>query len=173
LDPALVGRRAVALEEPFAPVEELQVVAFAVPGKVALYLEGDDPDTTAMGEQTVGLRVSDGRSRFYYIPGCAELPDGLVSRVADADLLLFDGTVWADDEMPTSGTGTKTGRRMGHLAMQGPQDSLARLGSLRGCRKVYIHINNTNSVLQPDGPERAAVSAAGWEIAADGMEVRL
>lgn len=171
LDPGLVIRHPETLDAPFSPVPGLEVMPFAVPGKVALYLEGAAPDTRAMGEQTVGLRLTAGGRCAYYIPGCATVPDWLVARLSDADLLLFDGTVWEDDEMAATGTGSKTGARMGHVAMSGPQGSLARLAGLT-CAKVFVHINNTNPVLQPDGPEAAAVRDAGWTIARDGMEFR-
>jgi pyrroloquinoline quinone biosynthesis protein B len=88
-------------------------------------------------------------------------------------LVLFDGTLWTDDEMIQSGTGTKTGARMGHICVSGPDGSLAALAPLRIGRKIYIHINNTNPMLLDDSPERAAALRAGWEVAYDGMEVRL
>ena len=138
-----------------------------------LFLEGEELDLKAMGEQTIGLRLASADRVAYYIPGCAEVPDWLLTRVADADLLLFDGTVWLDDEMRRTGTGQKTGGRMGHISMTGDQGSLARFAGLENCRKVFIHINNTNPVLQPDGPERAAVDAAGWTVAQDGMRLTL
>ena len=97
------------------------------------------------------------------------MPDWLLAR---ADLVLFDGTVFADDEMAIAGVGAKTGARTGHVAISGPEGMPARFkGALPG-RKMLIHINNTNPKLQPDSPERAAVQAAGWEVAMDGMEVR-
>ena len=172
LDPTLVSRRPIALERPFSPIEGLQITPFAVPGKVALYLEGENVETDAMGEQTVGLCLMAGGKRAYYVPGCATAPDWLVTKIADADLLMFDGTVWDNDEMATTGTGTKTGARMGHIAMAGPEGSLARLAGVKG-RKVFVHINNTNPALQPDGPEALAVAQAGWTIAQDGMELQL
>ena len=90
--------------------------------------------------------------------------------MAAADLILFDGTVWQDDEMGRTGTGTKTGARMGHMAMAGPEGSMARLKGMTA-RRVFVHINNTNPVLQPDSAERAEAAAAGWEIGFDGMEI--
>lgn len=175
LDPALVDQVELTLDTPFQPLPGVEVTAFAVPGKIALYLEGASvPDTQAMGEQTVGLRILAGGKRFFYLPGCASLPDWLCDRLAAADLLMFDGTVWADDDMLRLGlgAGAKTGARMGHLAMSGPEGSLSRLAGL-GCTKVYTHINNTNPVLDPGSAEHAAVLAAGWRIAQDGMEIRL
>lgn len=173
LDAKLVEQMEIALDRPFCPLPGLEVTAFAVPGKIALYLEGDDvPDTLALGEQTVGLRIASEGKVFFYLPGCAALPDWLCARLADADLLMFDGTVWADDDMPRLGAGSKTGARMGHLAMSGPEGSLARLAHLTG-QRVYTHINNTNPVLAPASAERAAVTAAGWSVAQDGMEILL
>ena len=173
LDPALVEQVEIALDTPFVPLDGVEVTAFAVPGKIALYLEGDDvPDTLAMGEQTVGLRIASAGKVFCYLPGCAALPDWLCLKLAEADLLMFDGTVWADDDMPRLGAGAKTGARMGHLAMSGPDGSLARLAHLTG-QRVYTHINNTNPVLAPASLERAAVTAAGWRVAHDGMEISL
>lgn len=170
LDPAKVTLRGIALDAPFSPLPGLTVTAFAVPGKVALYLEGDAPDTAAEGEQTVGLWLAANGRTAAYVPGCAALPGALVARLAGADAVLFDGTVWADDDMIRSGTGPKTGARMGHLAMSGPAGSLARLAGLAN-RRLYIHLNNTNPVLDPAGPEAAQVAAAGWEIARDGQEI--
>jgi pyrroloquinoline quinone biosynthesis protein B len=172
LDPTLVRRETIVLDESFSPLPGLTVTAYAVPGKIPLYLEGDSPDVKMLGEQTVGLRLQSGGLDVHYVPGCAAVPDWLVKSLEPADAVLFDGTIWSDDEMPRSGTGAKTGTRMGHLAMGGPNGSLARLKSLRG-RRVYTHVNNTNPALMPDSAARAAVTAAGWEIARDGMEIAL
>lgn len=171
MDPALVSRREIALGDRLE-VAGLAIDIFAVPGKVPLYQETGEVETERMGETTIGLRLSAGGAAAYYIPGCAAAPDDLVARLADADLLLFDGTVWENDEMPRLGAGEKTGKRMGHMSMNGPGGSMERLGGLPA-RKVFIHINNTNPVLQPDGPERRAAEAAGWTIAQDGMEFAL
>ena len=176
LDPALVCMRDIALETPFEPVTGVRITAYAVPGKVPLYLEGADfaegPATRLVGEQTVGLRLEGPGGVVHYLPGCAELPDWLCDRLAEAEAILFDGTVWADDDMARARAGSKTGARMGHLAMTGPDGSLARLAHLRG-RRIFIHINNTNPVLMPNAPERATIAAAGWELAHDGMEITL
>ena len=173
LNPDHVDRSTIALETPFRPIAGLTVTPFAVPGKVALYLEDGEPDTTLMGEQTVGLMLEAVGRRMFYIPGCAQVTDALLDRLRGADLLLFDGTVWANDDMARTGTGTKTGARMGHLPMSGPDGSLARLQGLAHTRRIFVHINNTNPMLQPGSAERAEVEAAGWEIAHDGLEITL
>jgi pyrroloquinoline quinone biosynthesis protein B len=95
----------------------------------------------------------------------------LRARLANAGCLLFDGTVYTDDEMIAAGVGQKTGARMGHLAMSGDAGSIAGLADVRIGRRVFVHINNTNPVLDENSAEHAAVKAAGWEVARDGMEM--
>ena len=128
-----------------------------------------------VAEDTVGLEVRETASgrRFYYIPGCARVDDALRERLAGAALLFFDGTLFTDDEMLAAGEGVKTGTRMGHIAMSGPEGSLAALADVTVERKFYIHINNTNPVLMRDSDARRQVVAAGWDVAMDGMEIRL
>ena len=167
----VVVRRQMGLDAGFSPLPGLTVTPFAVPGKVALFLEDALGAGHRMGGQTVGLEIEGGGKRVFYIPGCAEVPDWLLDRVAGADALFFDGTVFTDDEMIREGVGTKTGARMGHVAVGGSGGSLERFSGGRIARKLLIHINNTNPILRPDSPERAEVSAAGWEVAQDGMEV--
>ncbi len=95
----------------------------------------------------------------------------LAERLRGARLVLFDGTLWEDDEMIRTGVGRKSGARMGHMTMQGPDGSLAAFSRLDVARKIYVHINNTNPVLDPETPERRAVEDAGWIVAEDGMEL--
>jgi len=154
----------------------IAVIAFGVPGKVPLYLEtsGKDPGIAEEGD-TVGLQIIDtetGRS-FFFIPGCAAMTDQLRRRLTASELVFFDGTLWRDDEMIRLGVGDKTGRRMGHISMSGEDGAIAAFGDLDVKRRIFIHINNSNPVLLDDSPERQLAEAAGWEIAYDGMEVRL
>lgn len=174
LDPALVSRIPVRLGKAFQPVTGLEAELFAVPGKVALYLEGERPEIGHETEDTVGVRMGapSGRSAFF-IPGCAALSPALAQRLRGAELVLFDGTLFEDDEMVRQGLGTKTGRRMGHMSMAGPEGSMAALAGLGIRRKVYIHINTTNPALLEGTPERRQVEEAGWEVAYDGMALEL
>jgi pyrroloquinoline quinone biosynthesis protein B len=182
LDPSVVIRRNLAPEEqvdlllPDGGRSGLAVLAFPVPGKVALWLEDPArPDFGSVEEDSVGLCVTDrtnGRS-LWYLPGCAAMPAALAARLNGAELLLFDGTTWSDDELQRTGVGTKTGRRMGHMSMSGPDGSIAALAEVAIGRRIFIHINNTNPVLLADSPERAEAAAAGWEIAHDGLEITL
>jgi len=172
LAPDVVERRAVVPGERFAPVSGVDAELFAVPGKVPLYLEQGEPEIGSETGANVGVEISAGGARLVFVPGAASVTTPLTERLAAADLVLFDGTLFTDDEMIRTGTGTKTGRRMGHLPVDGADGSLAALAGLPG-RRVYIHINNTNPLHVRGSPERAKVEAAGWEIAADGMEIAL
>ncbi len=167
-----VPRRSVAIGASFMMLPNLEAQVFPVPGKVPLFMEGETVKTDLVGEQTVGVRLSNGTHVAYYIPGCADVTEDLLAILEDADQLFFDGTLWQDDEMIQSGTGVKTGQRMGHISISGPDGSIAQLAQLKA-RKTFIHINNTNPVWQPNSPERAFVLENGWDIAADGMEIAL
>jgi pyrroloquinoline quinone biosynthesis protein B len=176
----VVKREALGLDRPQVlrlpdgTASGLTVESFAVPGKVPLYLEraGEDPPIV-QGEETVGVSIADTRSRLYFIPGCAAMTASLSQRLQGADLVLFDGTLWRDDEMIRAGLGSKSGRRMGHMSLTGPEGTLAAFAALAVKRKILVHINNSNPVLLADSSERAALEAAGWEVAHDGMSLYL
>ena len=176
LDESVVERRAMTLDQPMplcvpggAP-SGLSLEAFAVPGKQALWLE-DQPGSR---EDTIGLLLRDNHgTTLAYVPACAAITDGLRQRVAGVALLLFDGTLWQDDEMIASGVGSKTGARMGHVSISGATGALAGWKDADVRRKLFIHINNTNPVLIDGSPERNAVLDAGWGITEDGQEFTL
>jgi pyrroloquinoline quinone biosynthesis protein B len=172
LDPLHVQQNPVELNTPFFPLDGLETRLFSVPGKVPLYLEKGEPELGAETEQTVGVEFRIGPQRVYYIPGCGAVSAALADRIADADLLFFDGTLFSDDEMIRMGTSQKIGRRMGHVPMTGPGGSLEALSRLPIGRCIYIHINNTNPVWQA-GPERAQLERHGFAVGYDGMEVTL
>ena len=171
LDPLLVPRIAIGPMETVDAGPGLSLTLLSVPGKTPLYRE---PQGAVHAEPAPGYGAmlrAHGRS-VIIIPGCAEITDDIVRLLAEADLVLFDGTLFTDDEMQRAGVGQKTGRRMGHVPMAGPGGSLQRLAGLPS-RRIYFHINNTNPVLCAASAERAALTAAGFEIAQDGMEIRL
>ncbi len=182
VDRSLVPRHRVPCEEPFEPADAegtslgLEVRAFPVPGKPPLYLEAEyGPELRTDGEEgdVLGLEFRHRGRRLVYLGNCARITDRLRHRLAGADLLFIDGTLFRDDEMIRQGVGSKTGRRMGHVSMDGPEGAMARLAGLPIGRKVFLHINNTNPALLADSPERRKVEQAGFEIAFDGMEVLL
>ncbi len=177
-----VVRRELPLGEPIklagasAPLG-LTVEAFAVPGKVALYLEdaskGEDFGTEE--GDTIGLKITDPETgkAFFYVPGCAEVDPPLAGRLNGAALVFFDGTLFQDNEMIDAGLSAKTGKRMGHISMSGPDGSIAAFDKLGVARKVYVHINNSNPVLNEHSEARKHAEAAGWDIGYDGMEIRI
>jgi pyrroloquinoline quinone biosynthesis protein B len=170
----VVARATWALDEPFGLGGDLTARFFAVPGKVPLYLEtGDGLQPIVEDGTTVAIEISDGRARLLYVPGCAAMSDSLRSRLAGADLVFFDGTLWHDDEMVRAGLSAKTGRRMGHMSLGDPGGTIDAFRSIEVKRKVIIHMNNSNPVLLADSPERAEAEAAGWIVGRDGMEFTL
>jgi pyrroloquinoline quinone biosynthesis protein B len=178
LSPARVPRRALGGCTELCGADGtalgLRVQAFAVPGKVPLFAECPGQDPGLSDDSSVGLRVTDARGRaLVFVPGCAAVTPDLLERMAGADCVLFDGTLWRDDEMVRAGISAKTGARMGHLSLDGPGGTLALLRPLQAARRVLVHINNSNPVLLADSPEAAAARAAGWEIGRDGMEIDL
>jgi pyrroloquinoline quinone biosynthesis protein B len=176
----LVARRqldlgvATALHLPDGAPSGLTVELFAVPGKVPLYLERpDEPPAIAEDGNTVGALVCDGKSRLFFIPGCAAMPPHLAARLRGAEVVLFDGTLWRDDEMIRAGLGAKTGLRMGHMSLSGPHGTFAAFAPLYVRRKILIHMNNSNPVLLEDSPEHAEARARGWEVGFDGLRIEL
>jgi pyrroloquinoline quinone biosynthesis protein B len=169
----VVRREVVGLDDPVRLDEGLTVELFAAPGKTPLYLESAAAPAIETGEITVAAAISDGASTLFYLPGCAAMTPALAERLRGAALVFFDGTLWRDDEMVAAGLGSKTGQRMGHMSLDGPEGTLAAFEGLGVKRKILIHINNSNPVLLDDSPERAQVVARGWEVAWDGMEMTL
>jgi pyrroloquinoline quinone biosynthesis protein B len=119
------------------------------------------------------IAESSSGQRLAYMPAVPEIDDSLLRRLEETDLLLFDGTFWGDDELiRVQGSGS-TAREMGHIPVSGADGSLHALAELRRPRKVFLHVNNTNPMLDESGPEYAAVRAAGWEVAEDGWSFDL
>src|SRR6266700_8451975 len=125
----------------------------------------------------VGLRLTDERTggTIAYVPTAGALDDAVRSVAAGADVLLFDGTFWSDDELRTAGVGGDApgAREMGHLPVGGPGGSLELLPRLDAKRVVLVHVNNTNPILCRSSAERARVEAAGIVVGEDAMEFEL
>ena len=147
----------------------LRVTCFPVPAGPPRFAREERP------AHTVGLVIQDARTggSCAFVPGCGDLDEALLDRLDAADLVLFDGTFWTDDELIGLGIGERTARQMDHLPVSGADGSLARLGRLRSRHRVYTHVNNTNPMLIEDAPERARVHEAGLRVGADGMRFTL
>jgi len=178
---SLVPRRPLAHDEPLALTDAagrplgIDVTAFAAPGKVPLYLEREAEPIAGDIESglTLGLELRCAGRRVVYLASCAAVTEAIRARAWNADVLFMDGTLWCDDELPRAGAGAKTGRRMGHVSMDGPDGAVARLAGVPTGRRIFIHVNNTNPALLADSPQRAVLARAGWEVAHDGMEICL
>ena len=121
----------------------------------------------------VFIRDRTANKSLLYAPGLGQ-PDARIRNwMQQADVLLVDGTVWHDDEMIRQEVGTRTGQQMGHLAQAGEGGMIELLDSLPASRKILIHINNTNPILNEDSPERAELTAHGIEVSWDGMQIEL
>jgi pyrroloquinoline quinone biosynthesis protein B len=177
-----VRRERIEIDRPFEPAlpggapSGIEILPFAVAGKGAWYLEGKaHPGGSEGAGDTLGLRIRDKATgkHLYFLAACAEVTDELKARLAGASLVLFDGTVWRDDELIAAGLGTKTGQGMGHISMSGAQGAIERLAGLDVGQKLFLHINNSNPALLHGSAERKIVEDAGWQIPADGTEIVL
>jgi len=183
LNPDFVIRRQMSMNEEFELKDKdgndsgILIEAFEVPGKIALWLEDESKGENfgTEGGDTIGLRIASKKNQkcFFYIPACAKMTDDLRAKLYGSELVLFDGTLWVNDEMSTSKVGEKTGQRMGHMNNSGPDGTIASFEDIEVNRKIFIHINTTNPILLPDSPERKEAEDSGWEVSFDGMEIEL
>jgi len=153
----------------------MRFTALAIPGKAPPY-------SPHRREQVVGdniaLRIEDlaDGSSLFYSPGLAQVGEQELAWMNASDCVLVDGTFWQDDEMQRAGLGTKTAADTGHLAQQGAPARPGMLDALRdvgAARKVLIHINNSNPILDEDSAPRRVLDSLGIEVAHDGMEIQL
>jgi pyrroloquinoline quinone biosynthesis protein B len=124
----------------------------------------------------IGVTITDERSgrRVFYAPGLGRIEPPVREAMRSAHCVLVDGTCWSDDELVRLGVSGKRARDIGHLAQSGPGGMIEELDCLPGgTRRVLIHINNTNPILNEDGPERRELTRHGIEVAYDGMEINL
>ena len=184
LNPKFVDRREVKLNQSILLEDknnkslDIEIEVFPVPGKVALYLEYETKCNNfgTEEEDTVGLKIIDKKTKkfFYYLPACAKMTENLKNKLKNAPLVFFDGTLWKDDEMLDAQVGVnKTGQRMGHMSMSGPNGTIEMFKDLNVEKKIFIHINTTNPALLEDSDERKKINEEGWEVSYDGMEVNL
>ena len=109
----------------------------------------------------------------FYAPGLGGLTDAVVEYMLLSDCLMVDGTFWREDEMIYAGVGTKLAKEMGHLPQAGQGGMIELLRRFKDQRKILIHINNTNPILDENSPERAKLVKEGIEVAYDGMDISI
>lgn len=159
---------------PFAVtgVEDLEFVAVGLSSKAPPYSpHRHDPHPG----DNIGLVISDARSgrRAFYAPGLGVIESHLEPLMAASDCILVDGTFWTEDEMQVRGVGSKLASEMGHLAQSGEGGMLEQLRRFPDARRILIHINNTNPILDENSEQRAAVALEGLEVAYDGMDIEV
>ncbi len=138
------------------------------------YVSAQRQSQLALGQASLGLIMeAPSGQRLAYMPAVPQIDDALLVEFESADLLLFDGTFWSDDELIRIQGSGQTALQMGHVPISSAAGSLARLAGLRHPRKIYMHINNTNPILNEAGPEYRQVRDSGWEIAEDGCQIEL
>ena len=164
----------IPLEEPFSAGGS-RLEALPLPGSFPGFVGASRVADLTLAESVIGLLVSpaQGGGTLAFLPGAAQVSDSLLERLRDCDVILFDGTFWSDQEPSRLPGVDRTARQMGHLPISGAGGALDRLAPLLRPRKIFIHINNTNPILDEDSPEHRVVRESGWEVASDGMEITL
>lgn len=162
-----------ALISPGGEDSGLLCEAFSVGDRYPAYVKGA-MEGLAAEEASLGLIVtSPAGRRLAYLPAASKIDAKLLERAESSDLLLFDGTFWSDDELIRVQGGGDTATEMGHIPVSSPDGSIRRLEGIRRPRRIFIHVNNTNPMLDESSSEHEAVRAAGWEIAEDGWRLNL
>ncbi len=160
-----------AFEIPALP--GLQLRAYALASKAAPYSPHRDAPVPGDNIGVVFADRNSGRSVFY-APGLGEITPALFDVMCGADAVLVDGTFWTDDEMIALGLSGKTARDIGHLPQSGAGGMIEWLDRLPvRTRRLLIHVNNTNPILDEDSPERAQLAAHGIEVCEDGLSLEL
>lgn len=147
----------------------------------AVSLSGNFPDyvseslrnSLAAEESVIGLSLVSNEKRLFYAPNLPGTGDRWLRSVEESDVAMLDGTFWKDDELNSIRNGSKSARQMGHLPLWGDRGLLRQPFRPSKTRRVLIHINNTNPILNEDSPESRIARDAGWEIAYDGMELSI
>jgi pyrroloquinoline quinone biosynthesis protein B len=124
-------------------------------------------------EAVIGLTFLQGGKKMFFAPSIPSQSDLWKTAAHSSDLCFMDGTFWTDDELIHVGGSSKTAREIGHIPLGGPGGLFEKFGPAGGGRRVLIHINNTNPILDEDSLEHAEALRRGWQIARDGMEFHL
>jgi pyrroloquinoline quinone biosynthesis protein B len=161
-------------QQPFAPLPGLCCRAVPLGGGYPHWVPGNRRRTLNPDESVLGLVLECGAertgrpSRVAYMPAVAQYTDALLAELDLCDVVLLDGTFWSDDELQRVDPSARAARQMGHVPLGGPGGVLEAARELRQPRKIFVHINNTNPILDEDSPQFAEVKSEGWEVAKDG-----
>jgi pyrroloquinoline quinone biosynthesis protein B len=150
----------------------LRCEAIYISGRYPKYVETDVAQLGAEEASAALFFESASGKRLAYLPAIGTLSDALLEKIRVADLLLFDGTFWSDDELIRIQGGGETAHQMGHIPVEESLRLLKNI-NIKAGRKMFIHINNTNPILNEASPEYLAVRQAGWEVAEDNWQLEL
>jgi pyrroloquinoline quinone biosynthesis protein B len=171
-----VRRERIALDDAsfqIPGVSGISLKAMPLQSKAAPYSPHRDAPVDG---DNIGLLITDTASNktLFYAPGLGEITQSVMDAMASADCVMVDGTFWTDDEMIALGMSKKTARSIGHLPQSGPGGMVETLAKLPPhVRRMLIHINNTNPILDEDSPQRAELTRAGIALCEDRAEITL
>ncbi len=183
-----VGNPVLRVLSHFCGVDRQRIVpdgsGFVVPGAPGLTLRAIALSSKAapysphreapVPGDNIGVLIGQGAGSVFYAPGLGEVTPALFALMCGADAVLVDGTFWTDDEMSCQGLSKKSARSMGHLPQSGPGGMIEWLDKLPPrTRRLLIHINNSNPILDEDSAERAALARHGIEVCEDGMTIEI
>ena len=134
------------------------------------YVTGERKKALQAGEASLGFIVAGASGRMAFMPAVPEIESSIIEQLDTCDLVLFDGTFWSDDELIRVQGSGQTARQMGHIPVE---SVLGKLAQVRRPRKIFLHINNTNPMLDEASAEYRRVRDAGWEVAEDGWQFAL
>jgi len=170
----IVPREIFSLDSVRAVASGLTCEPLPLDTRYSAYVSKERAAQLVAGEALLGLIIeAPSGKRMAFMPAVPKIDDALLQRLDSTDLVLFDGTFWSDDELiQVQGCG-HTARQMGHIPLSSSHGSLHKLAGLRRPRKIFLHINNTNPILDPTSPHYAEALAAGLQIAEDGWQIDL
>jgi pyrroloquinoline quinone biosynthesis protein B len=161
-------------EKSFELLPGLRCLTLPLPARYPEYVSFERGSHLKANEASVGLEIENASGkRMLYLPSLPQIDDGLMTRMANCDLLFVDGTFWENDELIRLRGSGRSAREMGHVPISGADGSLEKLKTLERPKKIYIHINNTNPILDRTSAAFREVKKAGISIAEDGMEFEL
>lgn len=150
---------------------ESGIICTPIPLKGSLPFYARELDTGEPGQASLGLLLEKDGRRVAYTPSVPEITDELRSLYGSCDTVFVDGTFWSDAELSSTHTGTPMARAIGHVPLSGEDGTIALLADIDFPRRVFVHINNTNPILDVQSEEHRAVVEAGWQVAHDGWQL--
>ena len=150
-------------------VDGVTIVPILSDDSLPHYARTSQMETAAHAE--IGVSLDDGTTRIAYTPALPNITEELLRAYESCDCIFVDGTFWTDEELSSIQSGAPRARDIGHVPLGGDDGTIALLRQLKSPRKVLVHINNTNPVLNESSPEHAHAVAAGWEVARDGWQL--